>query len=76
MKQSEKERLLNNAYKQKVENLKFNLFQLAFLPISKGFFPFGIEYTKIKFTKYFRVQFICVNMVLIINLKILKNAKD
>lgn len=76
MKQSEKERLLNNAYKKKVENLKFDLFQIDFLSISKGFFPFGIQYTKIKYTKYIRIEFIFMNMVIITNLKILKNAKD
>jgi hypothetical protein len=76
MKQSEKERLINNAYKQKVENLKFNLFSFAYLPISKGFIPFGVEYNKLKFTKYFSTQLIFMNLILIINLKIFKNAKD
>lgn len=71
--QTEKQRLLNNAYKQKVKNLKFNLFQLSYLPIHKGIVPLCIEYQKIQFTKYLRIQLMILNIGLIINLKLFNN---
>lgn len=71
--QTEKQRLLNLAYKQKVENLKFNLFQFAYLPIHKGLVPLCIEYQKIQFTKYFRVQLMILNIGVIIHLKLFNN---
>lgn len=68
-KKSEKQRLIENAYKRKLELLSFKSFDIDFMNIKNGFCPLAFQYDVIQYTKYYRVTMIVFNLALIINLK-------